>query len=261
VAESAGAYLQGLFGLEGRVAVVVGGTSGIGEAAATALGRCGARVVVAGRDAGRGAGVVERIEADGGDAAFMPVDVLDEKSVETLARECDLRVGRPEILINSAGLYETKPSLELSLAEWNRMIDTNLTGTFLCCRAFGALMVAAGGGRIVNLASTDSFVGVPEAASYCASKGAVVQLTRALGAEWAKDGVRVNAIGPTDFETPMTRPFIEAPGFAEWAQEAIPVGRVGQVGELVATILLLASDAASMVVGATFMVDGGRTVI
>jgi NAD(P)-dependent dehydrogenase (short-subunit alcohol dehydrogenase family) len=261
MSEGAGAYLEQQFGLDGRVAVVVGGTSGIGAAGAVGLARCGARVVVAGRSAERGSAVVSEIEASGGEAIAIEVDVQDEASVEALAADCMERFGRVDVLVNSAGVFRSAPALETSLAEWSRMIDTNLTGTFLCCRAFGALMLAAGGGKIINLASTDSFVGVPEEAAYCASKGGVLQLTRALAAEWSKDGVLVNAIGPTDFETPMTQSYMRAPEYAEEARAAIPVGRGGQVSELVGAIIFLASDAASMVAGTTLMVDGGRTAV
>ena len=192
----AGAYLAELFDVQNRIAVVIGGTSGLGEAAAVALGRCGARVVVAGRDNDRAEGVVRRIAELEGEASAHFVDVLDEASVGRLADEVHASHGAVDILVNAAGVFAMEPSAELTLERWSRIIDTNLTGTFLCCRAFGRRMLEAGRGRIINFASTDSFVGVPEEAAYCASKGGVLQLTRVLGAEWIKHGVRVNAIGP-----------------------------------------------------------------
>jgi NAD(P)-dependent dehydrogenase (short-subunit alcohol dehydrogenase family) len=257
----AGAYLAELFDVQNRTAVVVGGTSGLGEAAAVALGRCGARVAVAGRDRDRAEGVVRRIAELEGDGSSHLVDVLDEASVDRLADEIYASHGAVDILVNAAGVFAMEPSADLTLEHWRRIIDTNLTGTFLCCRAFGRRMIEAGRGRIINFASTDSFIGVPEEAAYCASKGGVLQLTRVLGAEWIKHGVRVNAIGPTDFATPMIKPFLEDPGYREWITEVIPAGRVGQPDELVGAILFLASPAADMVVGSTLMVDGGRTVI
>ena len=257
----AGEFLETIFDLRGRGAVVVGGTSGIGETAALAFARCGARVVVAGRSAERSEAVAQRAVAEGGEAWPAIVDVMDEASVEALVEESAERLGRVDVLVNSAGVFEMKPSAEVTLADWRRVIDTNLTGTWLSCRAFGRGMLEAGEGRIINLASTDGVIGIPEEAAYCASKGGVVQLTRALGAEWIKHGVHVNAIGPTDFATPMIEPFLNDPEYLDWITKAIPAGRVGRPAELVGALLFLASSASDMVVGTTLMVDGGRTAI
>jgi NAD(P)-dependent dehydrogenase (short-subunit alcohol dehydrogenase family) len=258
---SGAAYLAEVFDVRDRTAVVVGGTSGLGEAAAVALGRCGARVAVAGRDRERAEGVVRRIAELGGEGSTHLVDVLDEDSVDRLAEDVHSRHGAVDILVNAAGVFAMEPSAELTLEHWRHILDTNLTGTFLCCRAFGRRMIEAGGGRIINFASTDSFIGVPEEAAYCASKGGVLQLTRVLGAEWIKHGVRVNAIGPTDFATPLIEPYLADPDYRNWITEVIPAGRVGQPDELAGAILFLASPAADMVVGSTLMVDGGRTAI
>jgi NAD(P)-dependent dehydrogenase (short-subunit alcohol dehydrogenase family) len=260
-AETTRDYLTTLFDVRGRIAVVVGGTSGLGEASAVALARCGAHVVVGGRDMGRAAGVVAGIAAHGGSAEAAHIDVLDEASVEALATQVMADHGRVDILVNASGVWAVHDALTICLDEWRRIIDTNLTGTWLCCRAFGRHMVAAGYGRIINFASTDGVVGVSGQAPYCASKGGVVLLTRTLGAEWVKHGVTVNAIGPTDFATPMIADALDDPSYRDWIMEAIPKGRVGQPEEIASTVLYLASAGADMVVGSLAMVDGGRTII
>lgn len=256
-----GAYLAGLFGLSGQVAVVIGGTSGLGAASAVGLGRAGAHVVVAGREQARAAGVVAAIEAAGGAAQAAAVDVLDGGSIDRLAASVLDRHGRVDILVNAAGIFTQQDSADADEDTWRRIVETNLTGTWLACQAFGRHMLAAGRGSIVNFGSTDAVVGVPTQAAYCASKGAVLQLTRTLGAEWAPRGVRVNAVGPSDFATPMIEPFLADADYNAWITDAIPMGRVGQPDEIVGAVLFLASPAAAMVAGSHLMVDGGRTVI
>lgn len=254
-------YLDRLFGLHGKMAVVVGGTSGLGAAAATALAACGASVVVAGRDETRGSRLVEDISQRGGVASFEFVDVLDEISISALAEKCVSKLERIDILLNAAGVFSNGDTLELATDDWRRVLDINVTGTFLSCREFGKHMVRQGSGRIINFASTDAVVGVAGEAAYCASKGAVLQLTRALAAEWVKHGVNVNAVGPTDFRTPMIEALVQDPEYTAWAETAIPKGRYGEPDELVAALLYLASPASEMVVGHCLMVDGGRTII
>ena len=255
------ATLDELFGLHGRVAVVIGGTSGRGAASAVALATAGATVVVAGRDARRAAGVAAVIADNGGTATTAHVDVTEEAQIEALAATCIAQHGHVDILVNAAGIFEMASGEDCATDAWRRIMDVNVTGTFLACRAFGRHMLERGSGSIVNFASTDSLVGVPLQAAYCASKGAVHQLTRTLGAEWIKQGVRVNAVGPCDFDTPMIAPAMAGEEYRTWILDAIPAGRVGQAHEIGGAVVFLASDAASMVVGHTLMVDGGRTVI
>jgi 2-deoxy-D-gluconate 3-dehydrogenase len=187
------------------------------------------------------------------------VDVTDASSVEKLAEECFGRLERVDILINAAGVFTQTPTASLTLAEWRSVLDTNLTGTFISCQAFGLRMAAGQGGRIVNFASTDAFFGVPGEAAYCSSKGGVVQLTRALAVEWISANVRVNAVAPSDFVTPMLEPYLADEKYVARVRAGIPIGRFGQAEDIAGAVVFLSSHASAMVVGECLMVDGGRT--
>ena len=251
-------YLSQLFALDGRRAVVTGGTSGLGAAMAEALAGAGAEVVIGGRDDERAELVVAAIRATGGRASAVLADLGTPDGVEQFAAE----VGEPvDILLNAAGLFERAPGEDTPLDVWDRALALNATATFLLCKAFGPGMLARGRGKIINVGSTDGIVGVPEQVAYCASKGAVVQITKTLGAEWIKHGVNVNAIGPCDFDTPMIAGALDEPEYADWIVQAIPAGRIGQARELAGAAVYLASDASDMVAGHMLMVDGGRTII
>jgi len=251
-------YLSQLFALDGRRAVVTGGTSGLGAAMAEALAGAGAEVVVGGRDVERAEQVVAAIRATGGSASAVLADLGTPDGVERFAAD----VGEPvDILLNAAGLFERAPGEDTPLDVWDRALALNATATFLLCKAFGPGMLARGRGKIINVGSTDGIVGVPEQVAYCASKGAVVQITKTLGAEWIKHGVNVNAIGPCDFDTPMIAGALDEPEYADWIVQAIPAGRIGQARELAGAAVYLASDASDMVAGHMLMVDGGRTII
>lgn len=254
-------YLDKLFGLAGSTALITGGTSGLGAAVAEGLAAAGARVVVVGRDAARGERVVEVIRSQGGDAAFQSADLKHEDEIHALAdrlREAETFV---DILVNAAGVCTTAPAASTTGQDWDTTFDVNVKATFLACQAFGQDMISRGSGKIVNIASTDSFLGVPNLAAYTASKGAVVQLTRTLAVEWIKHGVNVNAVAPTEFATPMTEPFLARDDYSAWVKDAIPIGRVGQPQEIVGAVLYLVSPSSTMVVGHTLLVDGGRTAI
>ncbi len=254
-------YLDSLFGLDGSTAVVTGGTSGMGAASARALAAAGARVIVSGRDRARGELVVTEISNAGGRAALELADVADAQEAAALADRVLERHGPIDILVNAAGVFARGDAVELTVAEWEALWRTNVTSTYLLCQRFGRLMIERGRGKIVNFSSTDGFLGVPEQLAYNVSKGAIVQLTRTLGAEWIKHGVNVNAVAPCDFATPMIGPFLDQPEYRNWIVEAIPAGRVGQPDEIVGAVLFLASRASDMVVGHNLLVDGGRTVI
>jgi NAD(P)-dependent dehydrogenase (short-subunit alcohol dehydrogenase family) len=253
-------YLDSLFGLSGSTAVVTGATSGLGAASAVALAQAGAKVIVSGRDPQRGEKVVADIAAAGGTAELELADVSDPDQATGLANRV-LDRHAVDILVNAAGVFARGDAAELTLEDWDRVSRTNVTSTFLLCQRFGRPMIARGHGKIVNFSSTDGLLGVPEQLAYNVSKGAIVQLTRTLGAEWISNGVNVNAVAPCDFATPMIAPFLDQQEYRDWIMDAIPAGRVGQPEEIVGAVLFLASRASDMVVGHNLLVDGGRTVI
>jgi NAD(P)-dependent dehydrogenase (short-subunit alcohol dehydrogenase family) len=254
-------YLDSVFGLDGSIAVVTGGTSGLGAASAIALAKAGAKVVVSGRDQKRGEETVVQIADAGGGAELELADVSDPSAVVEFAERVIKRHGPVDILVNAAGVFHRGDAADITLDDWERLGATNVTSTFLLCQRFGREMLERGQGKIVNFSSTDGFLGVPEQLAYNVSKGAVVQLTRTLGSEWIKHGVNVNAVAPCDFATPMIEPFLDQQEYRDWIMEAIPAGRVGQPDEIVGAVLFLASRASDMVAGHNLLVDGGRTVI
>ena len=254
-------YLDELFGLGGSTAVVTGATSGLGAACALALARAGAKVVASGRDRERGERVVAEIEAAGGTAQLELADLSDAADLAAFADRVLERHDPVDILVNAAGVFDRGDAVDVTLEQWDALLSTNVTSTFVLCQRFGRGMIERGRGKIVNFSSTDGFLGVPEQLAYNVSKGAIVQLTRTLGAEWIRHGVNVNAVAPCDFATPMIEPFLDQPEYREWIMEAIPAGRVGQPDEIVGAVLFLASPASNMVAGHNLLVDGGRTVI
>jgi NAD(P)-dependent dehydrogenase (short-subunit alcohol dehydrogenase family) len=253
-------YLEDLFGLAGSTAVVTGGTSGLGAASAVALAHAGAKVVVSGRDRERGDRVVGEIAAAGGEAELELADLADPSEVVAFAERV-LEREQVDILVNAAGVFARGDAVDVTLEDWQGLFSVNVTSTFLLCQCFGRPMIQRGRGKIINFSSTDGFLGVPEQLAYNVSKGAIVQLTRTLGAEWIRQGVNVNSVAPCDFETPLIAPFLDQQEYREWILDAIPAGRVGQPREVAGAVLYLASGASDMVAGHNLLIDGGRTVI
>ena len=245
-----------LFDLSGRVAVVVGGTSGIGRAIALGLAEAGADVVVTGRRENLVDEVAREIEARGRRTMRMTADVGDAASLEALRDKCLDTFGRIDSMVVAAGTTKRNASLSVSDAEWQGIIETNVNGTFRACRIFGAPMVAQKSGRIVTIGSLSSFVGLFEVAAYTASKSAVAGLTRALAVEWAPHGVNVNAIAPGVFRTALNTAFLDSARGQEFLMRT-PMRRFGQLPELVGAAVFLVSDAATFVTGHVLAVDGG----
>jgi NAD(P)-dependent dehydrogenase (short-subunit alcohol dehydrogenase family) len=245
------------FDLNSKTAVVIGGTSGIGLAIARGLVTMGANVVATGRRSDLVDSVAKEITALGGRTLACPCDVTDRASLERLMGRVEDEFGGANILVNCAGVIRRTPTLQVSEEDWNRILDTNLTGTLRACQIFARRMIERKYGRIINIASLTAFVALYEVAAYGASKSGVASLTKSLAVEWAPHGVCVNAIVPGVFRTELNAKLLDStPRGAELLMRT-PMRRFGKIEEVVGAAIFLASEAASFITGAFLVVDGG----
>ena len=247
--------------LSGSTAIITGGTSGIGRATAELFAAHGSNVAFTGRSEERGAAVLEGIRAVGRDASFIRADVRSTADCVRAVDETLAAFGRIDVLVNNAGSYVPNDAVGCSEEEWDEQVDTSLKGTFLMSKAVLPHMIERGSGAIVNNASGWGLVGGAEAVAYCAAKGGVVLLTKAMAIDHGPQGIRVNAVCPGDTETPMEYADAERKGwtwerYVEWASDR-PLGRMGAPEEIARAILFLASDESSFITGAAMPVDGG----
>jgi NAD(P)-dependent dehydrogenase (short-subunit alcohol dehydrogenase family) len=243
--------------LTGRVAVVVGGTSGIGRAIAHGLAEAGADVVPTSRRMEQVEAAAAEIEERGRRTLRVATDVADRATLEGALAACVEAFGRVDILVNSAGRTKRAPTLDFADDDWRDILDTNLTGTLRACQVFGRHMTGRGYGRIVNIASLSTFVALHEVAAYSASKAAVASLTKSLAVEWAPSGVNVNAIAPGVFRTALNQKLLDETGRGREYIMRTPMRRFGKVEELAGAAVFLSSDAASFITGEVLVVDGG----
>jgi len=242
------------FSLQGKNALVTGGTRGIGYALAQALAQAGARVTITGRDAVSLQAAVAQLRASGVEAQGLILDVTQVESIQ----QALAAAGRVDILINNAGTEQIRPSLEVDEALWDTIVGTNLKGAFFCAQAVAKNMVSVGtGGAIINVCSLTTCVGVPGAAAYASSKSGLAGMTRTLSAEWAAHNIRVNGIGPGYFETEMTQVFYQDDAWRDAMQKKIPLGRFGELDDLAGSVVFLSSDSARYITGQILYVDGG----
>ena len=250
-----------LFDLKGKVALVTGGNGGIGFGIASAIAQAGANVMIMARNPTKNAAAVARIEEEGGSAASVVADVLDKNACVAAVSETVRRFGCIDILVNNAGMSIRKMPETYELSEWHSILDSNLTGTFICSQLVHPVMKNAGGGKIINVGSMMSIFGTALSAPYAASKGGIVQLSRSLAVAWGADNIQVNCILPGYIETEMSRSLLaQVPEIKSRAVDRTPAGRWGQPTDFAGIAVFLASQASAFVTGTAIPIDGGFSV-
>ncbi len=250
-------FLEGKFGLGGKVALVTGSSQGLGLAMARALAQAGADVIINGRHAAKLEPIAREFAGLGGKVTAIAADLGQRRDVERLLAAAIAWQGRLDILVNNAGITRRAPAVDVADADWDEVLGVNLDGVFTACRAAGRHMLARGSGKIINTASLLSFTGGLTVAGYAASKGGVAQLTKALSNEWAGKGVQVNAIAPGYMRTANTAALQDDPVRAQEILGRIPAGRWGEPSDLEGTIVFLASAASDYLTGQVLAIDGG----
>ena len=246
--------------LAGKVAVVTGASRGLGRAIAVALARAGAGVALAARSRPDLDDTARLVEAAGGRALVVPTDVGRYAEVEALMARAVSDLGRLDVVVNNSGIARVTPLAEMSPDDFRQVIDVNLAGVFHGCRAAAPHLIAQRSGKIVNLASVLGVVGLPGYTAYAASKGGIIALTRALGVEWARHGIQVNAIAPGWFRTDMNEAAFADPRVSERLLREVPARRLGQIEEIGPLVVYLASSASDFMTGQTLFLDGGLSV-
>jgi NAD(P)-dependent dehydrogenase (short-subunit alcohol dehydrogenase family) len=248
------------YSLEGRTAFVTGASRGIGRGIALALAKAGAAVALAARALDDVRSAAAEIEAAGGRACALRLDVTRGAEITAAVKDAEAALGSVDILVNNAGITLDKPTLEVGDDEWERVLSTNLTSMFRCCRAVGPGMIARGRGKIINVGSMYGRLGVSHYAAYCASKAAVDGLTRSLAAEWARHGIQVNCLAPGYMNTDIPRAAMADPKTRERFLSKVPARRLGEPEEAAALAVYLASPASDFMTGQTVYLDGGQTI-
>lgn len=245
--------------LDNQVAIVTGASMGIGYGLAKAVANAGAKVAVVARSTDKLAELVAEIEVEGGEAKAFALDVRDVPGISTCFAAIKDHFGRVDILVNNAGLGDNHPAEDVTEADWDNMMEVNLKGAFFTAQAAGRIMLEQGSGRIVNMSSQASSVGIRDHAVYCATKGGMDQFNRVLALEWGHRGVTVNAVAPTFIYTPGTAERLDQPEYLKSVLDRLPIGRVGTINDVAGAVIFLASPAAGMVNGEILKVDGGWT--
>ena len=251
--------MRSMFDLSGKVAIVTGGSGGLGRAAAAGLAAYGASVVITARRLEALEEASAEIADAGGKVLPISCDVTDEHSVEAMVKRTTGKLGRVDILLTAAGIARRAPAEDMGMEDWDMVMDTNVKGTFLCCKHAGKVMIGQGGGKVVTVSSVRAILGHPLGyAAYGTSKGAINLLTRQLAVEWAKHRINVNSIAPCIFRTPLTEPVLSDPEAAKIFLDRIPWGRAAEPEDFIGSVVFLASAASDFVTGQVLYVDGGN---